>query len=205
MVWLPEEKAVPLLPELRDPQRLEAAQKRIIEMIGRKEAHLIDWPELITQSGNRAVTENIVEFRYPIEFEAPHDYRQDPPPLPTPVEATLHTLRSLGAIVPKSFETKNTGATLEAEPEVAADGKSVKMNLAVQGVTFERMVEYKTGKNIQGDPLTVQQPIFRCHKVQTNITLRDGQRRFLYAGKPLEPDGRVVLFIIGARVIPAIR
>jgi hypothetical protein len=76
------------------------------------------------------------------------------------------------------------------------------MNLSVQGVTFERMVDFKTGENAQGNPLTVQQPIFRTHKVQTNITLQDGQRRLLYAGKPLEPDGRIVIFIIGARVIP---
>jgi hypothetical protein len=79
MVSLSEDKALPLLPKLRDPQQISAAQATLIELIGKKEATLEAWPEVITHHAHRAVCEAITEQRYPIEFDVPK--RAEPEPL----------------------------------------------------------------------------------------------------------------------------
>jgi hypothetical protein len=85
MVSVPQAKALALLPDLRDPQKLPAAQAKLLEMIEHQEATLIDWPELTAFTNQRGVTENIVELRYPIEFELPKVPDKSPEPATAPV------------------------------------------------------------------------------------------------------------------------
>jgi hypothetical protein len=71
MVALPEADALALLPQLRDPQKIEKALVTIQEMLAAQKAKFVGWPSIVTRSGNRAVTENIDEVRYPIEYAGP--------------------------------------------------------------------------------------------------------------------------------------
>lgn len=68
---IPEAKAIEMQPTLRDPARCGAALEKILVMIGRKEAELVDWPVITTKSGQRAVAENVREIRYVTEYAAP--------------------------------------------------------------------------------------------------------------------------------------
>src|SRR5688572_18557586 len=46
MISVPEQKALPLIRQLRDPVQFAAAEKTLLEMVGRKEANLEGWPEV---------------------------------------------------------------------------------------------------------------------------------------------------------------
>ena len=169
----------------------------------RKGVDLLSAPNVTTKSGQRAVIEVVVEFRYPTEFE--------PPKVPnitigfgngtgyTPVTPTT----------PSAFETRNTGVTLEVEPVVGPDGETIDLNLAPQVVEFDGFVNY--GSPIYGPPEpiyaanpgpltffdvfggflifpvvgysppavvtlnTINQPIFDTRKVTTSVSVWDGQ------------------------------
>ena len=84
---------------------------------------LLSAPKVTTRSGQRAIIEIIREFRYPTEF--------DPKPE--------------GGWNPKSFETRNCGVTLEAEPSVNDEG-AITLKLAPQVVEFLGFRDIDTGK-----------------------------------------------------------
>jgi len=201
MVSLPEDKALSLLPKLRDPATIEAAQATILEMIAHHDAALIDWPEVTNHSGSRAVSESILEQRYPTEFEQPQEpqtFGGERKPA-TPEEMVLRQLGKLGIIIPTSFETRNTGSTLEVDASVAPDGSAISMVIAPQTVLLLGMQNFPAGKSVKDEPMTVPQPLFRTHKVSLSLTLRNGERRLIYFSKAVQPDNTTVLFILGAK------
>jgi general secretion pathway protein D len=157
----------------------------------KKGVDLLSAPRVTTKSGQRAVIEIVREFRYPTTFT--------PPQLPTfsglgggsaPAVVTPTT--------PQTFETRNTGVTLEVEPVVGPDGVTIDLNLVPQVVEFEGFINY--GSPIFGiqppvvvtDPITkvmslltkpnilltdnvINQPIFSTRKVTTSVSVWDGQ------------------------------
>ena len=208
MISVPEQKALPLILQLRDPAQLAAAEKTLLEMVGRKEANLEGWPEITTHSQMRAVTESIVEQRYPIEFDVAGPATA-PPAAPKPVgtkpdarpvnESAALTQNTTG-VIPTTFETRNTGATLEAEPVVSPDRSAITISLSPQLVRFERFTEFAAGTSPKGEKLTVSQPIFATSKVTTTLSLRDGERRLIHVGKATEDHARIDLFILGVKI-----
>jgi hypothetical protein len=212
MVAVPEERVLPLVPQLRDASKVDAAQATILEWITAKQARLLDWPELSLYDKQRSVSESILEHAYPAELEPP-------PSVPSLAAApgaksdkaeaaqisadkALATLRANG-LVPTTFETRNTGATLEAEAAIAPDRKAVSLQLSVQYVNSDREQEFPAGRTEKGDAITIKRPIFKDAKTSCIITLRDGERRLIYFGKPLQPGNEIVLFLIGAKISPA--
>ena len=155
----------------------------------KKGVDLLSAPRLTTQSGQRAVIEIIREFRYPTEF--------DPPQIPQTfgnsggVTLGLGGSTSQGAFpvtptTPTSFETRNTGVTLEVEPVVGPDGYTIDLNLVPQVVEFEGFINYgspiqTTTQNALGisttsiiTPNVINQPIFSTRKVTTSVSVFDG-------------------------------
>lgn len=212
IVSAPEEKVLPLLPRLRDPAQIEAAQAELLAMVARKEAVLEGWPDVLTHSGVRAVSEAIVEHRYPIEFDpvssSAHQTLQSSGSAPAaantkPTQAAGDSPQNIEGVVPTTFETRNIGVTLEVEPVVSPDQKAVTISLVPQVVRFERNLEYPAGTTSRGEKLTVGQPLFTTSKVSTTVSLRDGERRLLHVGKANEDKPRVELFIVGAKISAA--
>ncbi|PYL06545.1 MAG: type II and III secretion system protein, partial [Verrucomicrobia bacterium] len=90
---------------------------------------------------------------------------------------------------PQSFETRNTGVTLEVEPVEGPDGVTIDLNLVPQVVEFEGFINY--GNPIFGiNPNTIggvavpqilltnnviNQPIFSTRKITTSVSVWDGQ------------------------------
>jgi general secretion pathway protein D len=160
----------------------------------KKGVDLLSAPRVTTKSGQRAQIEIIREFRYPTEFE--------PPQIPqtfgntgnngggggTSLISVAPSSFPVTPTTPTSFETRNTGVTLEVEPVVGPDGFTIDLNLVPQVVEFEGFINY--GSPIQTtatNPLTgvsttnvitpniINQPIFSTRKVQTSVTVFDGQ------------------------------
>ena len=157
----------------------------------KKGVDLLSAPRVTAKPGTQAVIEIIREFRYATEFEAPQ--------IPQTVGQQnggggnlLNPLaQSSGSFpvtptTPTTFEVKNTGVTLQVEPQIGPDGYSIDLQLAPQVVEFEGFINYgspiqTTSTNALGiqsvnviTPNVINQPIFATRKVTTNVTVFDG-------------------------------
>ncbi|HEX8372460.1 MAG TPA: Amuc_1098 family type IV pilus outer membrane protein [Chthoniobacterales bacterium] len=155
----------------------------------KKGVDLLSSPRVTTKSGLRAVIEIIREFRYPTEF--------DPPQIPQSVGVSS-SITGIGGgsgggafpvtpTTPTTFETRNTGVTLEVEPQVGPDGQTIDLTLAPSVTEFEGFINYgspiqTTSTNALGvstinvlTPNVINQPIFSTRKVQTQVSIWDGQ------------------------------
>ena len=160
----------------------------------KKGVDLLSAPRVTTKSGQKAIIEIIREFRYPTEF--------DPPQIPQNVGGNfsssftglngLAPVQSSGSFpvtptTPTTFETRNTGVTLEVEPVVGPDSYTIELSLVPQVVEFEGFINY--GSPIQTSstnslgistinvitPNVINQPIFSTRKVTTSVSIFDGQ------------------------------
>jgi general secretion pathway protein D len=156
----------------------------------KKGVDLLSAPKVTTKSGQRAVIEIVREFRYPTTFT--------PPQVPSITGGVGGTgtvsINVVTPTTPQTFETRNTGVTLEVEPVVGPDGTTIDLNLVPQVVEFEGFINY--GSAIFGiippatNPLTgmllfspsvlltenvINQPIFSTRKVTTSVSVWDGQ------------------------------
>ena len=158
----------------------------------KKGIDLLSAPRVTTKSGQRAVIEIVREFRYPTQFQPPQipqNFRGD---TITDNGLTTGGGRASGAFpvtptTPTSFETRNTGVTLEVEPVVGPDGITIDLNLVPQVVEFEGFINYgspiqTTSTNFLGQtstviltPNVINQPIFSTRKVTTSVSVWDGQ------------------------------
>jgi general secretion pathway protein D len=155
----------------------------------RKGTDLMTAPSITARSGEKALIEIIREFIYPTEYE--------PPELPNSIGGGGggggDVLGGGGAGIfpvtpatPTSFETRNTGVTLEIEPTIGGNDFVIDLRFAPDIVEFEGFVNY--GSPIQspatdflGNPTTVtitenriEMPVFSSRRVTTALTIYDG-------------------------------
>jgi len=154
----------------------------------KKGTDLMTAPSVTARSGEKALIEIIREFIYPTEYE--------PPELPNSIGGSVNGgglgLGSSSGIfpvtpaTPTSFETRNTGVTLEIEPTIGGNDFVIDLRFAPDIVEFEGFVNY--GSPIQspatdflGNPTTVtitenriEMPVFSSRRVTTALTIFDG-------------------------------
>ncbi len=209
VVSLPEDLALPLIDKLRDPHSSEGAFKDLQKLIAEKRATLVGWPVVTTQSGHRAVAEQVDELRYGTEFEPPGKTittetpvasTASPPSGPAADSNTAHpdvtktTINEYGG--PTAFETRNLGVTFEVSPTVAPDGEMIEVDMAPQHV---RLLEWTDTAFVRDPPsmkVSVLQPRFSTNKVAATITFHNGERKLVGLFKALVPAGNVELFIV---------
>jgi general secretion pathway protein D len=152
----------------------------------KKGVDLLSAPKVTTKSGQRAVIEIVREFRYPTTFTAPQ--------VPNIGSTTTSVNATVPVVVtpttPQTFETRNTGVTLEVEPVVGPDGVTIDLNLVPQVVEFEGFINYGSpifavgvntvaGISVSAPVLltsnVINQPVFSTRKVTTNVSVWDGQ------------------------------
>jgi Flp pilus assembly secretin CpaC len=202
VVAIPEAQALPLVADLLDKKKIDAAYATIQEMLGKGSAKLVAWPILNTKSGERAVAENIDEVRYPTEF--------DPPtisflPGVDPGSAVMIEPRKEGShlqSVPTAFETRNVGVTIEAEPVLEPDGKTIDVNVAAQDVRLKKMITARIDMPTTSSSVTVDQPEFTNQKVTTSLTMKSGQRIMLGMFRTDELPNHIEFFIFKVEAIP---
>jgi general secretion pathway protein D len=159
----------------------------------KKGVDLLSAPKVTTKSGQRAVIEIVREFRYPTTFT--------PPQVPSITgggsgNGTV-SISVVTPTTPQTFETRNTGVTLEVEPVVGPDGVTIDLNLVPQVVEFEGFINYGSpifginpngGTTVGSGGITlftpsqvlltnnvINQPIFSTRKVTTSVSVWDGQ------------------------------
>jgi general secretion pathway protein D len=157
----------------------------------KKGIDLLSAPKVTTKSGQRAVIEIVREFRYPTTFTPPQV-----PSVASSVVSGSNPPVVVTPTTPQTFETRNTGVTLEVEPVVGPDGVTIDLNLVPQVVEFEGFINYGSPINAIGintvlgtggvsllttsSPVrltdnVINQPIFSTRKVTTSVSVWDGQ------------------------------
>ena len=151
----------------------------------KKGIDLLSAPKVTTKSGQRAIIEIVREFRYPTTFTPPQV-----PSLTAPTGSAAVAPAVVTPTTPQTFETRNTGVTLEVEPVVGGDGATIDLNLVPQVVEFEGFINYGSPINAVGvntmagisvsQPIlltenVINQPIFSTRKVTTSVQVADGQ------------------------------
>ncbi len=154
----------------------------------KKGTDLMTAPSVTARSGEKAMIEIIREFIYPTEYE--------PPELPNSIGGGVSGgdlglggnsgIFPVTPATPTSFETRNTGVTLEIEPTLGGNDFVIDLRFAPDIVEFEGFVNY--GSPIQspatdflGNPTTVtitenriEMPVFSSRRVTTALTIYDG-------------------------------
>jgi hypothetical protein len=200
MVALPQGKAMALLPELRDPAKCEAAFGKILTAIENKEAILLDYPMVETLDRNRAVSENIVEQRYPTEF-TPSMWAETMADAASAAAKKAAPEKTDYSALPTAFETRNIGTTMEVEPAVSEKGDSITMQLAPQRVELLRFDSFYA-KHADGKQDKYDQPQFTTSKATTTVTVRSGEHRLIGVHKLVKLEGFIELFILQAVATP---
>jgi hypothetical protein len=146
----------------------------LVQMIKAGNAKRIGSAYLVTRGGKRAKIESIVEHSYAIEADPP----EVPNKLIGPIEA--HT-KLTTEVSPTTFATEIAGLTLEIDPVLSADRKTLHLN--VQAKLVEHLGEKEYG---QAEALR-SVPVFNRIEDSTGLTLRNGNWALLGIHKPSLP------------------
>lgn len=205
MVVVPDNLATPIAEMFADPAKVDAATQKLMSLVEAKKATTSAWLRVQTKSGNRAAVENIQEIRYGIEFSpAPAGENAKPQngvvvprrpnalPGPPPPDAK--------GMIPITFETRNGGATMEVEPVLGPDGKTIDLNLVAQNVRllgWDSTTVSKDGET----KIIIPQPRFQTNKCSQSMTLRAGGRVLLGTYHLTEPADHMEFFVLRANVV----
>ncbi len=151
-------------------------------------ADIMTAPSIVALPGQNATIEIIREFIYPTEY--------DPPELPNQVGSTGNTGGVVGGAsaagfpvtpaTPTSFDTKNTGVTLEVEAQIDGNDSIIDLRFTPTIVEFEGFVNYGSpitspATDALGNPVQVvitenriEMPVFSVRTVNTGLNIYDG-------------------------------
>ena len=177
------------------PQRSSNAgplRKSLQDLIVKGEATLVETAIVTARSGQRAKVESIQEFIYPTEY--------DPPQILNPEKEkgskTVLTLPQATA-----FETRNLGVTLEVDPVLGADDRTVDLNLAPE-ITYLTGFESWGKHTSEGGTVEVRMPSIFTVKTTTQVTMIAGEYAFVSAMTPrnlttgmTNPERKIMLFL----------
>lgn len=162
-------------------------RRKVGELVEAKQATIYETLMVVTRPGQKATSESIEEFIYPTEYE------------PSEIPVEIHTtgkgdkVKSDGrdyatGPTPTAFETRNTGATLEVEPNLGMDAGVIDLRLQPEVVFHVRNEVWAewTGKH---GASPIQMPIFYAMRFSTSITIMDGGYASVAALSPKGPDG----------------
>ena len=168
-------------------------RREVADLIETDEAKMIDTAIVIARSGNRAKVESVLEFIYPTEY--------DPPPVPADTksksagEEENEKVKESKKIPEKdkaskpgfplatAFDVRNLGTTLEVDPVLGADNRTIDLNLApeiVYQTGFENYGKYTR----DGDDTEVKMPKFYMVKVTTQVTAINGEYLLIGVATP---------------------
>jgi hypothetical protein len=206
VVSIPDSSAIPLIETLNDSTKTETAYRKVLELLQSKKARLISWPTIRTKTGNRAVSENITEVRYAIEFDTNNN--------PAGAAAAGDEAKKADAaaaaaappgpqappavgVMPTTFETRNAGITLEIEPVIMDNGKVIDMQYSAQHV---QLLGWDPTTVHEKDQVTVRipQPRFHTNKVSSNSSLNAGQHALIGIFRSGDAKDETELFILRA-------
>ena len=160
-------------------------------------AKILETCMVVCRSGQKATIESIRELIYPTEYEP-----------------TCQGLFGPGLEIPKlpllrpneftAFETRNTGVTFEIEPTVGENGHFIDLRFVPEIVSLVRFDTWMEHKDPWGEA-PWRMPVFETWRVNTGVTLQDGQFEMVSVISPkanAPAVTRKILVFVRADVIP---
>ena len=144
---------------------------------GKGGARVVETAYLVTRSGQRAKVESLIEWIYPTGGDPP----EMPQKLTGPIAAGVEFQTPRGYT---AFETRNVGTTLEVDPILGADGRTIDVNVAPEWVVLSAIKDVGRGKSI------IELPDFATLKFATAVTLIDGDTVLLGVHVPMDKTHR---------------
>ena len=171
--WV-EVKALQMTELLREGASDTALRESVHKLIEDRDATLVETALVTARSGQRAKVESIHEHIYPTEFQAPEVINPEEEKGSKTVLILPH---------PTAFETRNLGVTLEVDPVLGADGKTIDLNLAPELVY---LVGEQSWAEYEGDLGTssTRTPSIYTAKTTTQVATTDGEYCLLSAQSP---------------------
>jgi len=185
-------------------------------LIKTREAKMVESMQVVTRSGQRAKSESVQELIYPAEYslETPAESVE---PTNTPAEEGTEAepgedeqekapASPSGMIFPTAFETRNVGATLEVDPVLDEDGRTIDLSLAPEIIYHVGDAHWGTARSVAGSEVEIKLPTFFSMKATTAATLIDGEYTLLATSTPPGEDGKVdpsrkVLVFVRAQIL----
>jgi len=174
-------------------------RNKLLELVTKGKAKLVSNQSLIARSGEKATVESIREYIYPTEYEPAETMEPKKDFTPEQI-ASFQVLPP----TPTAFETRNLGHTLEVEPTLGDDGKTIDLRLSPESTKH-------VGKHITAEwktktaEVNVEMPIFYTLRMNTSVTVIDGQFLLVNSYSP-DKDGqpdhsRKVLQLVRAEIL----
>jgi general secretion pathway protein D len=176
----------------------QGLREELEAMLDAETATLAESSYIKTKSGQRAKVESIDEMIYPTEY--------DPPEIPQTV--TLTEAQAPGtAANPTAFDVRNVGTTLEVDPNISADAKTIDLNIAPEIIRFlgrEYTLEDREDLDLYDPKIlssTIYQPKFHAMKHSTAVTVRDGDTILLCIHRPDDAPDKTMMVFLRADVV----
>lgn len=164
-------------------------RKRVGQLVKDGKATILETMLCTGKSGQRSETESIEEFIYPTEYETaelPEEIQAEDKQDSEKAEATRR--ESAIALTPTAFETRNIGSKLEIEPTLGSDNKIIDLRFVPEIIYHAGNKVWAEWKGKHGN-VTVQMPDFYTLRINTAVTLIDGQPMLVAALSPKNQDG----------------
>jgi general secretion pathway protein D len=157
----------------------------------RKDIDLLSSPSITARDQEEASIDIVREFRYPTEFLPPQV-----PQTPAGALGATPPPAIVTPTTPQTFVPRETGVKLKVTPSIKGDNYAIDLDLRPEVVEFEGFINYGSpiqtiaissatsigGLSVASTPKAVtltdniiNQPIFAVRRIQTNVTLLDGE------------------------------
>ncbi len=165
-----------------------ALRIKVLELVEKEEAQVMETQIVVCRSGQKATTESIHEFIYPTEYVPFKDLQNT---LGTEKSGVSLPTYVTSPATPSAFETKNLGSTLEAEPTIGADDKLIDLRFLPEFVWHTGNTEWFEHKDERGNITKVIMPGFYKIGTNTSITCISGQYTMVGVHSPKNEKGEV--------------
>lgn len=164
-------------------------RQRVAQLVKDGKASIVETMLCIAKHGQKATTESIEEIIYATEYE--------PAQMPEKIEFKNNAEAEAAKAEPRDFatgptpsawETRNVGSTLEIEPNIAEDNKTIDLRFVPEIVYHVGNTVWAEWKDKHGNA-PVQMPTFYTVRINTSVTLGVGQYLLVGAVSPKDKDG----------------
>jgi len=137
-------------------------------------------PSVMAKNGQEALIEVVDEMRYPTSYEAPQ----------IPDSITAASISPVAPANPTDFEIEKLGVSLRVTPNLGANNQTISLDFKPTIVEFDGFINYgspingydttavnadgSTGASIEITSNSIEQPVFSRRKIETQLTLYDG-------------------------------
>ncbi|MCX6875869.1 MAG: hypothetical protein NTW21_18970 [Verrucomicrobia bacterium] len=165
---------------LAKPASADATKLReqLQDMVAKNDAKVLETQILVVKTGQKATAESIHETIYPTEYaDSMFNKRlKDPPPT---------------ICDPTAFETRNVGNTLEIEPTLDNDNKTIDLRFNPELIWSTGDTVWHEGKDSLGNSVKKSVPNFYVIRLNTAIICIKGQYMLASVQSPKDAKGEV--------------